>query len=1084
MTKIARFFCILLIFVVVAAGAGINCFELPKWNLDDPARILQTTFGIVARGSEALASVGAAPRFFSQLSSASSSAANVIEHREQLKALANEQVVLHKQGVIKNQHPRLSYDTYIKPTYNGWHISEIHRPGWSLTNIAHESNRKKAEFLLQALHDLSQVTHHHGNNDRGRYPLPSETSSAADDDVSSSEEEDTAGGVSGRQTGMSVYERRLKEAKEAVEDLTEECLRNTDHRTVADCMKHLLVKHRSYFQHGEPSRNISAPLEPVALSRIDFTSDLGFKVSLGNIQVYGVSHGFTDDRLFISLLQYPEPWSMLSYLRYTILLPVVNINGYFSIDGKAVKLIFADEMPAGELGYLGKHSGSFRGAIKFMKASGDGYILSFPDGSAMAANITMSFMYLDWSVSLRSRRNPVLTQKMEAMLNDKFKGRSLLDQMSIPIADSLTSIFSQIFTDAYLASSKTKTTSTAHHQQGRVSVQMDSDPKNNHKRLRNKNKQNLSKYQNISLSGLLDLEAMYEELFEKLNTRSHHHWSWEEFSQQSLPGFKPRSGFEAKKYSWLCGTCGGAIGALGLAYLAVYFSIRNQTSSVQYFETVPTIVPASLLLVTGLLVGCFIRKPNRTDLLTKLAGLSCLTSAVVCVVVTITTTVVHMNRLQTLRECVYTPQARACACFSAIPDPSASGNPSSNSNEPGGKFVFAGTESCDVIHGSLYTCLRVLFGVSVVAIILCIFSCMLTYQLVRLLESATDVMSSPAQESTAGCAAQTTGQAGSSRDHQDGNISSGWRSPQDETSGTEVMTPGSQACTEESSAGPSSMGNSSRSIRHSILSAESIMDPGPRSRRGMVGSASFHMGPGFCHYPVLPTYQAEDTCWGPPPPYPDSSGHSDNGSEASPALGSRARRISGRKLRPTSYPAASAVRGLVYNNLPQAGLVQGKRTRRTVLTGGRPDGRGGRKFYGMDVTPRQNANARHHQNPSSGQPQELFYSSSAVSQERAETQSPALTATDAEVASFFTSSAVIRAQGQFPEPEGMDHQVRVWRSSPGHVGSLPLRMPHRALDKVANQAILSCDNLPLFTGQRSSFSLPARAQIQLRSIHV
>ena len=37
----------------------------------------------------------------------------------------------------------------------------------------------------------------------------------------------------------------------------------------------------------------------------------------------------------------------------------------------------------------------------------------------------------------------------------------------------------------------------------------------------------------------------------------------------------------------------------------------------------------------------------------KISGTLCLISTALCVVVTVTTTVVHMNRLQTLRECVY-----------------------------------------------------------------------------------------------------------------------------------------------------------------------------------------------------------------------------------------------------------------------------------------------------------------------------------------------------------------------------------------------------------------------------------------------
>ena len=53
----------------------------------------------------------------------------------------------------------------------------------------------------------------------------------------------------------------------------------------------------------------------------------------------------------------------------------------------------------------------------------------------------------------------------------------------------------------------------------------------------------------------------------------------------------------------------------------------------------------------------------------KLCGCLCLVSAVLCVVVTVTTTVIHMNRLQTLRECVYQAATRTCTCFAGIIDP-------------------------------------------------------------------------------------------------------------------------------------------------------------------------------------------------------------------------------------------------------------------------------------------------------------------------------------------------------------------------------------------------------------------------------
>lgn len=50
----------------------------------------------------------------------------------------------------------------------------------------------------------------------------------------------------------------------------------------------------------------------------------------------------------------------------------------------------------------------------------------------------------------------------------------------------------------------------------------------------------------------------------------------------------------------------------------------------------------------------------------KVCGLCCLVCALTCVLVTITTTVIHMNRLQTLRECVYTQKTRTCTCYSVL----------------------------------------------------------------------------------------------------------------------------------------------------------------------------------------------------------------------------------------------------------------------------------------------------------------------------------------------------------------------------------------------------------------------------------
>jgi ABC-type nitrate/sulfonate/bicarbonate transport system permease component len=46
-------------------------------------------------------------------------------------------------------------------------------------------------------------------------------------------------------------------------------------------------------------------------------------------------------------------------------------------------------------------------------------------------------------------------------------------------------------------------------------------------------------------------------------------------------------------------------------------------------------------------------------------------------------------------------------------------------------YIFNATPDCEVIHGALYSCLRAMFGLSVIGILVCIFSCMLIYQLLR-----------------------------------------------------------------------------------------------------------------------------------------------------------------------------------------------------------------------------------------------------------------------------------------------------------------------------------------------------------------
>ncbi|XP_015591416.1 uncharacterized protein LOC107265957 [Cephus cinctus] len=172
-----------------------------------------------------------------------------------------------------------------------------------------------------------------------------------------------------------------------------------------------------------------------------------------------------------------------------------------------------------------------------------------------------------------------------------------------------------------------------------------------------------------------------------------------------------------KKYIILCFLCGGLNVGIGSFFLAVHVVLSAHTASLALFETVPSYIPGTMLILMGIFTMLLARRKHRYGLLMKVCGSVSVVCALVCVLVTVTTTVVHMSRLQGLRECVYTARARSCTCYGA---PQARGDPG---------VLFEGTPHCEAVHGALYSCLRALFGISVAGILACIFSCMLVYQL-------------------------------------------------------------------------------------------------------------------------------------------------------------------------------------------------------------------------------------------------------------------------------------------------------------------------------------------------------------------
>ncbi|XP_011294514.1 uncharacterized protein LOC101897768 [Musca domestica] len=192
----------------------------------------------------------------------------------------------------------------------------------------------------------------------------------------------------------------------------------------------------------------------------------------------------------------------------------------------------------------------------------------------------------------------------------------------------------------------------------------------------------------------------------------------------SLNSARGRPGMVIKKYVVWCLVCGGFSCILGLLFLGVYFLLHSYTITVGNFETVPTFVPATLLILTGLCVMSLARRRNRYSYLIKLSGACGLISALTCALVTVTTTVLHMSRLQALRECEYAQKTRTCTCYSDMIESQVD-----RVDKEGVRLVFDSLSDCGVVHGSLYSCLRAIFGLSVAGVLVAVFSCMLVYQL-------------------------------------------------------------------------------------------------------------------------------------------------------------------------------------------------------------------------------------------------------------------------------------------------------------------------------------------------------------------
>ncbi|CAH2083867.1 unnamed protein product [Euphydryas editha] len=165
-------------------------------------------------------------------------------------------------------------------------------------------------------------------------------------------------------------------------------------------------------------------------------------------------------------------------------------------------------------------------------------------------------------------------------------------------------------------------------------------------------------------------------------------------------GCQGNSACRRRKYAWWCCGCGALAAALGGLLAAQHILLRAYTASPHHLETVPAAVPAAMLVLTGVCIMSLARRRNRYSYMIKVVGACCLVCALTCVLVTITTTVIHMNKLQTLKFCEYTKLTRTCTCFSISPDVQhSSSEDDGNYNE---RIKFLSTYNINSLYKNIY----------------------------------------------------------------------------------------------------------------------------------------------------------------------------------------------------------------------------------------------------------------------------------------------------------------------------------------------------------------------------------------------
>lgn len=175
------------------------------------------------------------------------------------------------------------------------------------------------------------------------------------------------------------------------------------------------------------------------------------------------------------------------------------------------------------------------------------------------------------------------------------------------------------------------------------------------------------------------------------------------------------------RYVLLCFLFGLLSVILGVALLTMAVMMRSRTTSVHLLESVPLYMPAMILICNGASMVAFMHKQSRRFYLLKSVCGLFLLSALLLIIVCVTTSVIHLPRLHSHTECAYTGRLRACTCVQKVD--------SSETSIASKHFIMEDIASCELVHGTLYDSLRVVFALSLVAILTSVFSIMTLYQL-------------------------------------------------------------------------------------------------------------------------------------------------------------------------------------------------------------------------------------------------------------------------------------------------------------------------------------------------------------------